>query len=90
MILLGITFSAPDDLSAWREELGLESDLLSDASREVAIAYGAATDSSQAKAARISVLIGADGNVLATYTDIDPAAHAEQILRDLAKLDEGQ
>jgi peroxiredoxin Q/BCP len=33
---------------------------------------------------RISYVIGADGKVVKAYADVDPAGHAEQVLRDLA------
>lgn len=84
--LLGITFSAVEQLRQWREEVGLTSDLLSDADRAVALAYGAASDPNQAKAARVSVLIGADGRVLRRYENVDAATHPEQVLQDLATM----
>ena len=82
--LLGITFSSPEDLRAWREQVGLDSALLSDAGREVAMAYGAASEPTQAKAARVSVLIGAEGRILRRYEGFDVAGHAQQVLADLA------
>jgi peroxiredoxin Q/BCP len=86
VVLLGITFSPMDELRAWRDELGLGTDLLSDTERRVALAYGAATDPTQDKATRLSVLIGADGVVVRSYEKVDPARHADEVLRDLATL----
>lgn len=82
-MLLGITFSPVESLRAWREELGLGCDLLCDADRTVAMAWGAATRADQEKAARVSVLMGPDGRVLKTYASPDPASHAAEVLADI-------
>ncbi len=82
-VLLGVTFSASEELRRWREAIGLTCDLLSDADRQVALAWGAATTPDQAKAARISVLLGSDGRVLKTYASPDPSSHAAEVLADL-------
>lgn len=82
-MVLGITFSAVDALSQWRDEVGSMGELLSDSERAVAMAYGAAEDAQQEKASRISVLVGPDGKVVRTYTPTDAAAHAEEVLADL-------
>jgi peroxiredoxin len=78
-----VTFSPVDELRRWRDELGLECDLLSDAERRVGLAWGAAGSADQEKAARVSVLIGADGTVLRTYASPDASTHADEVLRDL-------
>lgn len=83
MVLLGITFSPAEELARWRASLGLHSTLLSDATREVAMRYGAAEDPTQAKAARLSVLIDRHGTVTQVYASPDPATHAEQVLANL-------
>ena len=82
-MVLGITFSAPDALKQWRDEVGPMGELLSDADRAVAMAYGAADDPQAQKASRVSVLVGADGKVVKTYTPADAAAHAAEVLADL-------
>ena len=82
-MVLGITFSAVDALSQWRDEVGSLGELMSDSERAVAMAYGAAEDAQQEKASRISVLVGPDGKVVRTYTPTDAAAHAEEVLADL-------
>ena len=81
--MLGITFSALDALAQWRDEVGAFGELLSDAERAVAMAYGAAEDTQQEKASRISVLIGPQGRVVKTYQPADAAAHADEVLADL-------
>ena len=82
-MVLGITFSALDALKQWRDEVGPMGELLSDADRAVAMAYGAADDRQAQKASRVSVLVGADGKVVKTYTPADAAAHAAEVLADL-------
>ena len=58
-------------------------ELLCDAERKVAIAYGAALDPLQEKPSRISVLVAPDGRVVKTYTPADAAAHADEVFADL-------
>ena len=82
-MLLGITFSAVDDLKAWRREVGLGPDLLCDADRSVAIAYGAADGPEQERPRRRSVLIGAGGTVLKVYDVDDAEGHPAAVLADL-------
>jgi len=81
--LLGVTFSPVDDLKKWREEVGLQCELLSDAGRTVGLAYGAAESPDQEKATRMSVLVGPDGNVVKVYPSPDAERHALEVLDDL-------
>jgi peroxiredoxin len=83
-VLLGITFSSSKDLKTWINETGLTTDLLCDADRSVAMAYGAAESADQEKATRISVLIGPDGKVVKTYSKPDPGLHPSEVLKDLS------
>ena len=80
MVPVGITFSTTDDLKRWRDEVGLASVLLSDADRSVAMAYGAADSPDQAKAKRVSILIGPDGKVIDAFTPGDAGAHAGEVI----------
>jgi len=81
---LGITFSPPEDLKAWRNEVGLAADLLHDGGRSVAMAYGAAESVDQEKAKRVSVLVGPDGRVVKVYPEPDAATHADEVLADVS------
>ncbi len=81
--MLGITFSAPADLKTWRDETGLTTDLLCDADRAVAMAYGAAETADQERPTRMSVLIGPDGTVVKIYTKPDPESHPSEVLADV-------
>ena len=82
-MLLGVTFSAVDDLRIWREEVGLPCDLLSDSDCAVGLAWGAAESADQEKANRISVLVGPDGNVVKVFPALDVETHALEVLDDL-------
>ena len=82
-MLLGVTFSAAEDLRKWRDEVGLQCDLLSDADRAVGLAYGAAASVDQEKARRMSVLVGPDGKVVNLYPNPDVERHAREVLDDL-------
>ena len=81
--MLGVTFSAAEDLRKWRDEVGLRCDLLSDADRVVGLAYGAAASVDQEKARRMSVLVGPAGNVVKAYPGPDVERHAREVLDDL-------
>ena len=80
---MGITFSAVEDLRAWGGEVGLDFDLLSDADRAVAMAYGAAESPDQERPKRVSVLVGTDGKVAKIYDVSDAEAHPAEVLGDL-------
>jgi peroxiredoxin len=82
-VLLGITFSATEDLKSWREEVGLTTELLCDTDRSVAVAYGAAENKDQERPKRISVLVGPDGKVVKTYATPDGETHPAEALADL-------
>ena len=81
--LLGITGSTPEDLKAWADEVGFDADLLSDADKQVAMAYGAAESAEQERPKRVSVLIGPDGRVAKAYAVDDAESHPAQVLADL-------
>ena len=82
--LIGITFSPILDLKSWSDEVGMTTNLLCDATRAVAISYGAAGSSEQERPTRLSVLIGEDGKVIKIYEDFEVVSHPEEILSDLS------
>lgn len=79
-----MTFSSTEDLKKWTDENGYTTELLCDADRSVAMAYGAAESANQEKATRVSVLVGPDGKVVKTYTVEDAPAHPEAVLADIS------
>ncbi len=78
-----MTFSSTDDLKKWTEDNGYTTELLCDADRSVAMAYGAAESADQEKATRVSVLVGPDGKVVKTYNVDDAPSHPDAVLADI-------
>jgi peroxiredoxin len=70
-------------LQKWATEAGLVPELLYDADRSVAMAYGAAESADQEKPSRRSVLIGPDGKVAKIYAEPDATTHPSEVLMDL-------
>ncbi len=81
--MLAITFSASAELKAWGEAVGLDFDLLCDAERSVAIEYGAAESPDQERPKRLSILVGAEGEIRKIYDVSDAEAHPSEVLSDL-------
>jgi peroxiredoxin Q/BCP len=81
--VLGVSFDQPQDNARFVREQQFPFRLLSDSDRSVAVAVGAADVPQQPVARRISYLVGSDGKVLHVYGAVNPATHAEEVLRDL-------
>jgi len=84
--VIGVSFDTPKDNAEFVSEQRFPFRLLSDRTKALAVAVGAADSPSRLWARRISYLVGGDGKVLAAYRDVDPATHAQQVLTDLARL----
>ncbi|MFI5396205.1 MAG: peroxiredoxin [Candidatus Binatia bacterium] len=82
--VLGVSFDQPQDNARFVREQQFPFRLLSDSDRILAAAVGAADSPQQPVARRISYLVGPDGKVLHVYGTVNPATHAEEVLRDLA------
>lgn len=83
--VLGVSFDSPADNERFVEAQNFPFRLLSD-DGSLAIAVGAADARDQATPRRISYLVGPDGKVLRAYGSVDPATHAEEVLRDVTAL----
>lgn len=83
-MLLGITFSELSELKKWADENGLTTDLLQDADRSVAMAYGAADSADQERATRRSFLVGPDGVIKQVWPEPQPSIHPEEALAALS------
>jgi peroxiredoxin Q/BCP len=81
--ILGISFDTAPDQAVFAQKFGFNFPLLSDTSRSVGLAYGAADTAEAQYAKRISYLIGPDGRVRKAYPKVNAAAHPEEILADL-------
>ncbi len=80
-----MSFDTPEDNGKFKEKFDFPYDLLSDQDGAVSQQYGAAQAGAE-KAARISVLVGADGKVAKAYGTVTPADHPDEVLADLAAL----
>ncbi len=84
--VFGVSFDPPAANAAFVQAEHFPFALLSDSQHTLATSVGAATSAQQPAARRISYLVGADGRVLKTYASVDPATHADEVVRDVAAL----
>ena len=80
IVVLGVSADSVSSHVAFKEKYHLPFILLSDESKEVIKLYEA---NGLLMTKRISYLISADGIILKSYPDVDPATHALQILKDI-------
>lgn len=66
--------------------IGFPHDLWSELERELGLYYGAASSEEQAMAARITVVLDADGCLLARYDQVNALTHPDEVLADLPGL----
>ncbi|HEY8515065.1 MAG TPA: peroxiredoxin [Candidatus Binatia bacterium] len=81
--VLGVSFDAPAENAKFAAAQSFPFRLLTD-DGTLAVQVGAADSSDQATARRISYLVGPDGKVLRAYGSVNPATHAEDVLRDVS------
>ena len=81
---MGISFDTPQENKAFAEKFNFPFLLLSDESRSIGLAYGAAETENQEYAARISILIGPESRVLRVFDTVDVATHAVHVLEALS------
>lgn len=89
--VVGVSDDPVDDLAAFAEKYGLPFRLLSDPDGEVAAAYDSYGEKTMFGRTfdgvfRNTYLVGPDGRIAATYPDVDPDGHAEEILTDVEDL----
>ena len=81
--VLGVSFDEPPANAEFVAAEAFPFRLLSDRSRTLAVAVGAADGTDQAVARRISYVVGPTGKVVRVYDAVTPATHATQVLTDL-------
>lgn len=79
--MLGVSFDSVEDNRRFAEKYHFPFRLLSDESRAMGLAYGAAGGPDTSYARRIAYLIQ-DGKIAQVYDVKDVAGHASQVLRD--------
>lgn len=84
-VVLGISRQDSESHRAFRSKHKLPFDLLVDSDGKIAEAFGVGTAPVVGWHKRQSILIGPDGKVLRVYHDVDPAAHADEVLGELKK-----
>jgi thioredoxin-dependent peroxiredoxin len=84
--VVGVSFDDPKSNAEFVTEQHFPFRLLSDSTKTLAVAVGAADSPSRLWARRISYLVGPDGKVLKAYSDVSPGKHAGEVLTDLAQL----
>jgi peroxiredoxin Q/BCP len=82
--ILGVSFDEPTDNARFVEMEHFPFRLLTDGDRKLAVAVGAAGDTTMPMARRISYLVGPDGRVLKVYATVNPGTHATDVLTDVA------
>jgi thioredoxin-dependent peroxiredoxin len=80
--VFGVSFDTPGENAKFADEQNFPFALLSDEKKELGNAVGA-TRPLIGYARRISFLVGPDGRILESYEEVDPATHADQVLRDI-------
>lgn len=85
MAVVGVSFDTPETNRKWAEKNDLPFRLLSDRDKTLAKQVGAAR-SMIPLPKRISYLIGADGDVLVAYPDVNPGDHAGEVVADVKRL----
>ena len=89
-IILGVSADTPQSHKDFCAKEGLNFKLLSDPELKAVTQYGSAMEHNGAKmAARNTFLINPEGKIAKVYLGVSPAAHSEQVLKDLAELKKG-
>lgn len=78
--MLGVSFDAPERNRAFADKFSFPFRLLSDTSRDVALAYGAARSRRDRFPARYTYVIGPDGRIVEALDTKDPGAQAAELL----------
>jgi peroxiredoxin Q/BCP len=86
-IVLGVSVDSAQSHKDFCTKEGLTFKLLSDPDGKVSAQYGSTMEHGGAKmAARNTFIINPKGEIAKVYTGVDPTAHSEQVLKDLAEL----
>lgn len=80
-MILGVSFDSPQEQLEFGDKHGYSFRLLSDRSRAIALAYGAAKTAQDKFAARYTYVIGPDGRIREAIETKDPAGQADELLR---------
>lgn len=89
VVILGVSTDSPDSHKEFCAKEGLNFMLLADTDKKVSELYGSTMDLGLTTvSARHTFIIDPQGVIRKTYDDVDPASHSEEVLADLAVLQE--
>jgi len=87
VVILGVSVDTAQSHKDFCAKEGLNFKLLADPDLKVSAEYGSVMDyKGQKLAARNTFIINPDGEIAKVYTGVKPAAHSEEVLKDLAQL----
>src|SRR5437763_4883668 len=86
-IILGVSVDSAQSHKDFCSKEGLNFKLLADPDAKISTQYGSVMEYQGAKmAARNTFLINPKGEIARVYTGVKPAAHSEEVLKDLSEL----
>ena len=89
-VVVGVSVDTTDSHKEFCSKEGLNFKLLADPGGKVSSEYGSVMEYQGAKmAARNTFLINPKGEVAKVYTGVKPAAHSDEVLKDLSELKKG-
>jgi len=89
-VILGVSVDSAQSHKDFCAKEGLNFKLLADPDAKVSSQYGSIMEYQGAKmAARNTFLINPKGEVAKVYTGVKPAAHSDEVLKDLSELKKG-
>jgi len=89
-VILGVSVDSAQSHKDFCAKEGLNFKLLADPGGKVSSEYGSVMEYQGAKmAARNTFLINPKGEVAKVYTGVKPAAHSDEVLKDLSELKKG-
>ena len=80
MVVLGISFDSAAENLAFAEKFGYTFPLLCDVDRKVGLAYGACKSAKDRYAARLTYVIGPEGQIEQAIDTKDPGGQAKALL----------
>lgn len=78
--VFGLSFDAPEKNKAFAEKYDFKFLLLSDPSRETAVAYGAAKTVDAGYASRVSYIVDEEGDIAAVFPNVNPGSHLSDVV----------
>jgi len=81
--IVGVSFDPIERNAAFALKHNFKFPLLTDADRQIALAYGACTDAKAHNAERMSFLIDENGKIARVYDRVDPRDHPAKVLAEI-------